>query len=89
MEAICDQCGEETAIRFIEANRPRGLKETYFRCNECNAHYTCFVTDKKVRRMQKEVDKLRGTGVSIELMQYEINDRMNELKEELEGRRKQ
>lgn len=88
MKAKCDRCGGETDIRFIEANRPRGLKETYFRCNECNAHYTCFVTDKKVRRLQKEVDKLRGNGVNVEIMQKEINDRMTELKKEIEGRRR-
>lgn len=83
MKAKCEKCGGETEIRFIEVNRPRGLKETFFRCNECNAHYTCFVTDKKVRRMQKEAEKMRGTGASVEKMQAEIAERMNTLKQAL------
>lgn len=81
MKSICDECGLETNVEFIEADRPRGIKETYFRCDMCGTHYTCFVTDAKVRRMQKDIDKLRGTGTDITAPQDEVGRLMAKLKE--------
>lgn len=85
MDAICNYCDKETAVEFEERKHPRGLRETYFRCNRCGEHYTCFVTDARVRRLHKEVKAMRGKGASAEVKQAKINRRMDELKRKLKG----
>lgn len=81
MRATCDKCGKDTPVVFKESRRPRGVRETFFKCRECRAHYTCFVTDKAVRRKHKEIKTLRGTGADVTLLQEEVNTRMDILKQ--------
>lgn len=61
LTAICDECHQETPVKFKErkltgAGNPVG---TYFKCVNCYAKYTAFITNAKVRRLQKETNKLR------------------------------
>lgn len=87
--AKCDHCGMMTTINFKERKHPEEIKETYFECVVCNHHYTCFVTDKKVRQMQNKAKNLRAVAkfrnVTDELLalQEKINNRMARLKQGL------
>jgi len=74
-----------TTIQFKTQDHPRGIKETYFKCQQCNKRYTCFVTNKAVRRKQKEIRSLTGLANTKirERLQNEVNQRMSELKSEL------
>lgn len=84
MQAECNECKEMTNIKFVEAQRPLGVKETYFRCENCNEHYTCFVTNKKIRSMQKAVGRRRENGENVLDDQEEIGEMMKELKRTFE-----
>lgn len=81
--AKCDHCGMMTTIKFKEKNHSGGTRETYFECVVCNHHYTCFVTDQKVRDMQSQAKRLRAVGKQKELqeLQEKINQRMAKLKQ--------
>jgi len=81
----CDNCEMMTTVNFQEKNHPNTLKETYFKCDVCGYHYTCFVTDKKVRNMQKQAKMLRLQRKQKELdqLQKKINKRMTLLKQKV------
>ncbi|MEX3713640.1 hypothetical protein ABFV99_14700 [Cytobacillus horneckiae] len=79
MEATCDNCGDLTRIKYQRNEYPRGLQETYFKCESCDKKFSCFVTDGKVRKMQKDIRKEKDTLVRYN-MQTEISTRMKELK---------
>lgn len=81
----CDNCGMMTTVNFQEKKHPHTLKETYFKCDVCGYHYTCFVTDKKVCNMQKQTKMLRLQGKQKELdqLQEKINKRMTMLKQKV------
>lgn len=78
----CDNCGMITTVEFKVKDHPNTLKETYFTCDICNHHFTCFVTDKKVRALQQQTKWLREQGKQEELLklQGKINKRMERLK---------
>lgn len=87
--ATCNQCQNVTTINYQTKKHKGGLQETYFKCVVCNHHYTCFVTDKKVREMQKKaknlrmVSKFRDVTNELQSLQEKINSKMKRLKEEL------
>lgn len=93
MDAQCRLCEEKTKVRFKEKQHPRGVKETYFRCEHCNERYSCFVTDGKVRKLQKEIDRIRRDKLSAENIrkldekQAKVNRLMADLKYNLERER--
>ncbi len=91
----CNHCGDITNVSFKEKHHKNGIKETYFKCNQCQYHYTSFVTDKTVRKMQRKTARLRSnisnksnTNASDELLelQKKINQRMSRLKDDLLNR---
>ena len=81
--ARCDCCGMMTLVEYKEKKHPNTLIEVYFTCNVCDHHYTCFVTDKKVRNMHKQARMLRMQRKQKELdaLQEKINKRMAMLKQ--------
>lgn len=85
MIAQCTNCSKMTRIDFKEQQHSKGIRETYFKCNQCKKRYTCFVTDKAVRSKQKRIKQLTGahnTEKRVRL-QGEVNQRMDELKDDL------
>ncbi|MFJ7951540.1 hypothetical protein ACIQZG_08435 [Lysinibacillus sp. NPDC096418] len=57
---ICDDCQKEIIVSVKDYEYPaHQLKgyviETYFRCPHCNKKYSVIVTDKRARKMQKEI----------------------------------
>lgn len=82
LTALCDQCGKITDIEFKVQKHPNDIKETYFKCEHCYFHYTSFVTDSKVRKMQRRKDSIKGIHNADKRLQIqeEINQRMINLK---------
>ena len=76
--AMCDNCHKITDVEFKEQRHPNDIREVYFKCEHCYYHYTSYVTDKKVRKMQRK-KPLLTLDKRLEL-QEEINSRMSQLK---------
>lgn len=85
MIALCDKCNRVTDINYQVKKHPNDIQETYFKCDQCHYHFTCFVTDKKVRKMQGKRDTLKGVHNAEKRIdiQEDINNRMNQLKHNL------
>lgn len=88
MEALCNECRQETDVKFKTRKFGDGLVETFFKCRNCHVKYVAFITDKKVRRLQKETNKLRNDPnksvndlAVINTNQEFINVKMDELKD--------
>lgn len=87
--ALCNHCGKITDVVFKETHHPNKIRETYFKCQYCYYHYTSFVTDTKVRKMQKKAKDLRMSGrrtnktQELFKLQEQINERMSWLKNNL------
>ncbi|GIO22442.1 hypothetical protein [Oceanobacillus sp. J11TS1] len=85
MLATCNNCGEILTVKFQKKKHPNNIEETYFECDRCYYHYTSFVTDKKVRKLQEKKEQLKGDhyiNKRLEL-QEQINERMSKLKDNL------
>lgn len=86
--AFCNEsCGKHFQITKFETKKhPRGIEETYFKCPHCFHHYTSFVTDSRVRKIQNMIKTMMDntqtpvSKVKLESMQQEINQRMSLLK---------
>jgi DNA repair ATPase RecN len=91
LTATCDNCDKITKVVFKKRYLPKSVQETYFNCQECNQHFTCFVTDKKVRDLQKKIARLKKLPYNkypvdeVLQLQEEINNRMSNLKSDLMG----
>ena len=87
MIAQCDNCGMPTTIEYKVKKHEGTVRETYFTCDHCQYHFTCFVTDNKVRKAQAELKRLRQSGkVHSEVLidrQNKINKRMKQLKDKV------
>ena len=55
MKVTCDSCTKVFNVKLKEKNRSYGIIETYFTCKHCKKRYTSFVTDRDVRRWQREI----------------------------------
>lgn len=77
--ALCDNCGKITDVNFKEKKHPNEIRETYFSCEHCYYHYTSFVTDSKVKKLQRKRD---GSTISDERLRLhdQISQRMSLLK---------
>jgi hypothetical protein len=74
-----------TMVNFRNHQHPKGIQETYFKCQHCNKRYTCYVTNQAVRAKQREIKNLTGLNDADERtkLQQEVNQCMDELKSEL------
>lgn len=82
VNALCEQCGKITDIEFKERFHPNKIKETFFKCEHCFYHYTSFVTNGRVRKLQRKIKSLIGplnTDKRLK-MQEQINQDMAQLK---------
>ncbi|MBD7984420.1 hypothetical protein H9649_07505 [Sporosarcina sp. Sa2YVA2] len=77
--ALCDHCGKITDVVFKEKKHPNNIHETYFDCEHCYYHYTSYVTDSKVRRLQRKRDCSLVADERLKLFE-EIKSKMNLLK---------
>lgn len=59
-EVYCNECNTDFAIVPKKKKHGQGIQETYFTCPECSFHYTAFITDANVRKIQREVRQLMG-----------------------------
>lgn len=84
MEVVCDHCGEMTKIDLKEKNHPNNIKEKYFKCEHCYYHYTSYVSDARVRKLQRKRHKVKHDDVDkYHDIQQEIKERMTYLKNNL------
>lgn len=74
--ALCDHCGKITDVVFKEKKHPNNIRETYFDCEYCYYHYTSYVTDSKVRRLQRKRDSSSVAAERLKLFE-EIKSKMN------------
>lgn len=80
--ALCNECGKITDVAFKQKHHPNKIQETYFKCEHCYYHYTCFVTDAWVRKRQEQTAQMRANKLTskLEETQKQINKRMSHLK---------
>jgi len=85
MIAECSNCSKMTMVKFKNQQHPKGIQETYFKCQHCNKRYTCYVTNQAVRAKQREIKNLTGLNDADERtkLQQEVNQCMDKLKSEL------
>ena len=105
---VCDKCKDEfiISLKTLEhpSNKIKGyVKESYFRCPQCNTKYIAVVTDNQARKMQKEIRKFQQHIHKQDYSnltedeykakideQYEVMDAMKEkLKVRMDGLKKQ
>jgi len=60
-------------------HHPEKVIETYFKCPHCKHHYTCFVTDPDVRKLQEDIKPVKNVFIRS-AMQAKINEKMKKLK---------
>lgn len=65
MEATCSECGLQTKIKYKSKKFGNGLESVYFKCRKCHAEFTCYVTDRKTRKLLKENNRLRKKGADL------------------------
>jgi len=82
LQATCNKCTKIFKIHLKEKDHPRGIKEHYFLCKYCKKRYTSFITDKKVRSLQKEMKRTTDVEKRTEI-QKEVSSRMEVLKSEV------
>lgn len=72
LRMICSECGLESSIVYETRKFGSGLEETYIICDICSNRITCFITNPKVRKLQKETQRLRKAPNKTELEFAEI-----------------
>jgi len=84
LEVICDQCGQLTSVDLKEKTHPNKIKENYFKCEHCFYHYTSYVTDARVRKLQRKRHEVKSVDVDkYRDIQEQIKERMTHLKHNL------
>lgn len=81
LKAECTECNQKTDITLKERKHPRGIHETYFKCDNCHAHTTCFVTNAKVRKLHREIDVIRNKRMRSEVDIFELNRKQRNVDE--------
>lgn len=84
---ICEDCKEASEPVFQTIKRTN-YHEVIVKCSECGSSTTCYYTDNKIRKLQKEQVNAREARdiEEAERIYEEVSRRMNELKERIEGR---
>jgi hypothetical protein len=61
MKAICDSCKQNFELESLkERNLDGGIVEIYYNCPHCNKEYHVCVTSEQTRKVQKQMEELRG-----------------------------
>lgn len=88
VEMICSECNQIQDSELKEKKTTTGIYHLYLQCVRCHVKTTCFVTDKRTRKLINENKALREkeNKSQKEFEQVEINDKeiqkkMDELKD--------
>jgi ribosomal protein L31 len=82
-EVICDCCGNTFKIKKLKTKWINdNVQKIYFTCPYCKQEYTPFYTDERIRKNQKEIEKLQKKYDEIVKENREI---MQELREKYEA----
>lgn len=78
----CDKCKHEFTPGLKVRNRGVSVKEAYFKCPKCRAHYTAFYTNQEARRLQRLIKDLtkQGKYAEVQKVKSELVVIMAELK---------
>lgn len=87
IKAKCTDCGMDTEITLATRKFGRGLEETFFTCEVCHVHTTCFITNAKTRKLIAETTAIRDKRIksaldvaTVRRNQAKIDATMDELK---------
>lgn len=85
MQFICDHCKKMTDTDLKTRLHPNSIQEYFFKCSHCFYQYTVAVTDKKVRKMQRQMktlaqEKQETNTERIEALRNNIRKRTGKLK---------
>lgn len=56
---ICEGCGKNTMVHFIQNETEEQSKEEWLQCNSCNYHRVIFPTPEKLKELKDEGDRLK------------------------------
>ena len=101
MKAICDKCRSEFKVH-LKVDKKGDVHKTHFICPHCDTDYPAGYTNSEIRRLQKELRKLRngfvragreGNKSKFEKLERKYNEikkivseKMDRLKDEVERR---
>ena len=101
MKVNCDKCNKLFKVMPKQKKHGQGIRETYFTCPYCEEHYTSYITDREVRKWQKEAKKIRrginrsrnedeikGLINKFEKVKRRTGNRMDELKDKVLNKKK-
>lgn len=83
-EATCSECGLLTRVEFKERKFGRGLHETYLTCENCHVKTTAFITNAKVRKLQKESEELRENPMKTEYDEIKLENNFAKISETMD-----
>lgn len=60
IETYCNEsCNQPFTIKQMKTSKlHKGIEKTYFNCPHCKHEYTCFYTNKDIRKLQSEMRAL-------------------------------
>jgi len=82
MRVICTKgCNKEFEDPVFKEDKLNGdIREVYFKCPHCNWKYTCFYTDREIRKLQALQRKTKDKK-EFNKLKEKVTNRMNKLKE--------
>ena len=79
MKVNCDKCNKLFKVMPKQKKHGQGIRETYFTCPYCEEHYTSYITDREVRKWQKEAKKIRR-GINRSRNEDEMDELFNKIR---------
>ena len=56
---ICEGCGKNTMVHFLQNETEEQSKEEWLQCNSCNYHRVIFPTPEKLQELKDEGDRMK------------------------------
>lgn len=85
MKSICDECNKEFDIdKFEEQIIKKDIREIHFKCPHCGKKYTCFYTDREIRKLQALQRKTKDIQ-EFNKLKEKVTNKMNKLKENMKN----
>lgn len=79
----CNQVFEDPI--FKEEKVKEDINEVYFKCPKCGRKYTCFYTDREIRKLQALQRKTRDIN-EFNKLKEKVTERMNRLKDRMKNK---
>lgn len=77
----CNECKYEfepkVRIKYID----KDIEEIFFNCPNCNERYTAYYRNDKVKKLQKELNKIPYNKYRRNIIKKQIEKEMNRLEE--------